>query len=401
MNGTAKETNHTGLIRRAQQGDSQALSQLVAHYRRAGYRVAMGILHSPEDAEEAVQEAWIKALQGIGALRTPESFGSWLYRIVANEALALRRRRLLDTTRLAAFGKETARDLLGGSEGSPVPTSCIIQAAIESLTPKDRIVVLLHHLGGMPLKDVAALLEVPPGTVKSRLHHARNKLKKEIIAMKKQSGRDLVVPNDFREVIHSEIGAMPYESLLEDGLKGWRLPRGSSIAHSAESEPALDEHWRVIDHGVIGSSPSTGGAGIIIGDESWADYEVSMLVTALGGGNIIAHVRLTEAPYCCYDIDMMMGWQAIAVKKIETTPDGQPGLTRLSVVDYPLEHQQEYALRIAVRGQSITTYVDGALVNQVTDASFRYGALALTVWESRTMFRDVRVRHLNRGKEAV
>ena len=398
MSNASKVTNRTELVLRAQRGDSRALSQLVSQYRRAGYRVAMGILHSPEDAEEAIQEAWIKVVQRIGTLRTPERFGSWLYRIAANEALALRRRRLVDRAHLAAFGAEIAGDLLAESTGNCVSEDSLrtVHEAIESLTPKDRIVVLLHHLGGMSLEDVAALLNVPQGTVKSRLHHARNKLRKEIIAMKEQPRRDPVIPNDFREVIHSECGAMPYERLLENGLKGWRFPKAA-----VEPEAALAENWQVIEHGVIGSSPASGGAGIIIGDESWADYELSMLVTALAGGNIIAQVRLTEEPVCCYDIDMMMGWQAIAVKKIEVKPDGQPALTRLSVVDYPLEHEQEYALRIAVRGQSITTYIDGALVNQVTDASFRYGGVALTVWHSRTLYRDVRIRHLNRGKEVV
>ena len=62
---------------------------------------------------------------------------------------------------------------------------------------------------------------------------------------------------------------------------------------------------------------------------------------------------------------------------------------------YPIEHGQEYDVQIAARGASLTSYIDGKLVNQVTDFSYQSGPIALNVWESKTAFRDLRFRHLH------
>lgn len=68
---------------------------------------------------------------------------------------------------------------------------------------------------------------------------------------------------------------------------------------------------------------------------------------------------------------------------------------KLSVVNYPLAHQREYALTIAARDHSITTYIDGALVNQVTDSAWLQGQIGLNIWEAKTLFRDLKVRALD------
>jgi hypothetical protein len=90
-----------------------------------------------------------------------------------------------------------------------------------------------------------------------------------------------------------------------------------------------------------------------------------------------------------------MGWQALAVRRVTHDDSGKLDNVKLSVVNYPLEYAREDAVTLAVRGHSITTYVDGALVNQVTDGSWVYGQVGLTVWESKTFFRDLRLRLLH------
>jgi len=89
-------------------------------------------------------------------------------------------------------------------------------------------------------------------------------------------------------------------------------------------------------------------------------------------------------------LDFLLGWQAIAISKVEAG-----NLTKISVVNYPLERGQEYDVQIAARGASLTSYIDGKLMNQVTDFSFPSGPIALNVWECKTAFRDMRFRLLH------
>ena len=82
-------------------------------------------------------------------------------------------------------------------------------------------------------------------------------------------------------------------------------------------------------------------------------------------------------------------WKAIAISRVI-----KGHLTKLSVVNFPVELGQEYEVQIAARGASFTSYIDGKLVNQVTDENIRSGAIALIVWEGKVAFRDFRFRHL-------
>ncbi len=87
---------------------------------------------------------------------------------------------------------------------------------------------------------------------------------------------------------------------------------------------------------------------------------------------------------------MLLGWQAAAISRMK---DGK--LKKLSVVNYPLDSGQEYDVQIAARGASLTTYIDGKLVNQTTDETFASGAVALNLWQCSTAFRDMRYRLLH------
>ena len=87
---------------------------------------------------------------------------------------------------------------------------------------------------------------------------------------------------------------------------------------------------------------------------------------------------------------MLLGWQTIAISKVVK---GQ--LTKIGVVKFPIESGQEYDIQIAARKSSLTSYVDGRLVNQVTDETFLSGEIALMTWKSKTAFRDQRYRLLH------
>ncbi len=209
--------------------------------------------------------------------------------------------------------------------------------------------------------------------------------------MSEQLNRPQHVPPEFRNVIHGMRGAMHWEPLFPPGKQGWHVAARTWQSVSLDAPPSP---WQRIPDGLIADDTSnSSGSALLAGDATWVNYELSALVTALAGGNIQFLFRACRSPYQAYVFDMMFGWQTVDIHKLEVGITGQPHLTLLSVVNYPLEHQREYAISIAVRGQSLTTYVDGALVNQVTDASIPSGAAGPNIWHGKTLFRDLKVRH--------
>ena len=131
---------------------------------------------------------------------------------------------------------------------------------------------------------------------------------------------------------------------------------------------------------------------LLVSDEGpWADFELSVLLTPMPGScNAQVVFRLNEAEGSFYLFDMLLGWQAIAVSRVV-----RGRLTKISVVNYPIEEGQEYDVEIAAREESLTSYVDGQLVNQATDGAIRSGAVGLSVWDSRTAYRDLRYRRIH------
>lgn len=173
------------LVVQAREGNERAFASLISLHERAVRRVAWQILGNMADAEDAVQEAWMIVWQQLGSLRDTDRFGPWLYRIVANAALRKRQERATSAARIdilrhlatdcaadATEGSgldESQRDLL---EGLPV--------ALRALSTKDHQVIALHYFSGIPIDTIAGLLGLPTGTVKSRLFHARQTIRKEI-----------------------------------------------------------------------------------------------------------------------------------------------------------------------------------------------------------------------------
>ena len=141
------------------------------------FRVAYGVLRHREDAEDVAQEAFAKAYRNFKQLRDRTRFRAWLvrmtWRLALDQQRAERRRLVRDTmhsTRVPAsvVGREGPAERLRAHE---------LWRAIDALPEKLRVVVVLANIEGHRVGDVATLLDVPPGTVKSRLFHARRRLK--------------------------------------------------------------------------------------------------------------------------------------------------------------------------------------------------------------------------------
>lgn len=130
------------------------------------------------------------------------------------------------------------------------------------------------------------------------------------------------------------------------------------------------------------------GAHILFGTNDWRDYELKVTVVPEGGGNVQIPFRLSEDGKQGYMLDLLLGWQAVAISRLGN------GVEKLSVVNYELRRGWEYHVELAVREFSITSYINGSLVNQVTAFDYEKGRFALNVWNARTKFKNPMYRRL-------
>lgn len=167
------------LVEQAQRGDSAAFDALVELDGDRCYAAAYRILRDADWAHDAVQAAFLQVWRELPRLREPTRYEVWLHRIVVNacymEARRHRRWRL-HVRPLPVDGP------LSGDPTVSVDDRDAIERAFARLTPEQRAVFVLHHHAGMPLSEVAEVVGVPLGTVKSRLHYAARVLQGAIAA---------------------------------------------------------------------------------------------------------------------------------------------------------------------------------------------------------------------------
>jgi RNA polymerase sigma-70 factor (ECF subfamily) len=150
-------------------GDPRAFGELVARHERRIYGLCLRILGNREDAEDATQEAFLAALRKAASFRRAAAFSTWLYRIAVNAATDQARRRL------AALDPEDAGLAVapGGELGEVVASAVAVQTALAQVPEEFRVAVVLCDLYRVPYADAAQILEVPVGTVKSRVFRGR------------------------------------------------------------------------------------------------------------------------------------------------------------------------------------------------------------------------------------
>ncbi len=176
------------LVERARRGDRAAFSQLVDEYKDKIYSYVSRMLNDPYEAEDVTQEAFLRAYRSLPRFRGASSFHTWLYRIAGNLAIdVVRKRKRTEPTYsldepLESDDGEYEREIPDDS-GSPEETSTTretqvaVRRAIVELPEKLRDVMILYELQGETYEDIAEILNVPLGTVKSRLFNARSRLK--------------------------------------------------------------------------------------------------------------------------------------------------------------------------------------------------------------------------------
>jgi len=168
-----RPADERALVLAAQRGEREAFSALVRMHERRAYAVARAIVVNHEDAEDAVQEAFLHAYRALHRFLPDQAFGAWLHRIVANAALDItRRRKVRDADELPETVASPFRDPAESSE-----LRRRLQAALETLPARQRAVIVLHDVEGFKHAEIGVTLGIPEGTARSDLHYARSHLR--------------------------------------------------------------------------------------------------------------------------------------------------------------------------------------------------------------------------------
>jgi len=167
------------LVVLAQAGEPRAFARLVAHWQPRLLAHAARLSGRADAARDAVQDAWLAIARGIARLDDPARFGVWAYRIVTRKCADAMRGEIRARRTNAAFAAEPTgvpppapdAEILAGD------AAVALRRALAALSPDHRAVLGLFYADEMSVGDIASVLGIPPGTVKSRLFHARNHLK--------------------------------------------------------------------------------------------------------------------------------------------------------------------------------------------------------------------------------
>lgn len=181
--------NYTKTVNEALKGNKEALSALYEATQQDMYYIALKYTKNQEDALDVVQDSYIKAWQSLSSLKNPESFPSWLGRIVANTAknlLAKKTPSLFsqlgqeDEESDFTYDKEDEnRDYQPELSFTKKETQELVREMIDSLSDEQRLCILMFYLDGQSIKDIASAFDISENTVKSRLNYGRKALKKK------------------------------------------------------------------------------------------------------------------------------------------------------------------------------------------------------------------------------
>jgi len=164
-------------VLRAQEGDKDAFVRLIRMSEKSMYQAAKAILQADSDCADAIQETILKAYRSVKSLREPEFFKTWLIRILIHEC-----NRILQHKRnVIPFQTSVER-----GEQDPNYSNVELMDAVRSLEKDLRIVIHLYYFCDWPIKEIAEALDLPEGTIKSRLYRAREELKERLYHCEKR-----------------------------------------------------------------------------------------------------------------------------------------------------------------------------------------------------------------------
>jgi len=178
------------VVRHAVIGREVAYQELMRRYQRPVFSLIFRMVRNRELAEDLTQETFIKVLGAIESYRPEYRFSSWIFKIANNASIDQLRRRALDTLSLDGSPHAETPDAIEAtslqiSDSAESPLDEVanrelgmqIEAAIDQLRPEYRSCILLRHVEGRPYEEIAEILDLPLGTVKTYIHRARNELR--------------------------------------------------------------------------------------------------------------------------------------------------------------------------------------------------------------------------------
>jgi RNA polymerase sigma-70 factor (ECF subfamily) len=172
------------LIRRSQTGDGEAFGVLVERYKGKVFSLAYGFTQDRAGADDLAQEVFIKVYLSLTKFQSRSEFGTWLYRVAVNhikDFLRKNRKRLMEIPLQEAGDRVLASADLGPEEERLQEGQReIVRAALARLPEKYRVILTLRDIDGLSYEDISGILKLSPGTVDSRLHRARRRLREKL-----------------------------------------------------------------------------------------------------------------------------------------------------------------------------------------------------------------------------
>jgi len=179
------------LVGQCQDGDLEAFNKLVLKYQDRVFDTVYRMVGEYEDAQDLAQDCFVKAFLAIAEFRGQSSFYTWLFRIAVNCALSQRRRSARQERRVVTR-YDTPEELGAAGAGDDGDPSRLVQQeeerttvieALRRLAPEHRAVIVLKDIEGVDYGQMAEMLQCPRGTVKSRVHRARQALRRELVRL--------------------------------------------------------------------------------------------------------------------------------------------------------------------------------------------------------------------------
>lgn len=195
MNCEVIDIEEKKVLKRAAAGDEAAFEQLVLQYQSSIYNLCLRITGNAEDAADMTQESFLKAWRSLESFHFESAFSTWLYRLASNTCLdflrSVKRRKQVSLT---VEDDDGQTQLLDVPDPAPTPEAALLSqeehellaAAMQRLDPEQRRILTLRVVNGLSYTEIAAVLDVKEGTVKSRLARARENLRKKLL----QSGNN-------------------------------------------------------------------------------------------------------------------------------------------------------------------------------------------------------------------
>ncbi len=177
-----EERSDRELIIGLQHGELSALGELYDRHQQLVFRTALGITGDPESASDLLQDTFLRLNRFASRVDPDRPLQPWLYRVTANLAYTYVKRRSRGFQVLREMGEWLVREFRPGPQAAleREEACCVIKEALAQLPISQRVVVVLYYVNDLSLQEISDIIDVPVGTVKSRLHYGRIRLKKEL-----------------------------------------------------------------------------------------------------------------------------------------------------------------------------------------------------------------------------